>query len=149
MVVPDIMAKEELMLSLQECHNQEDDDSDRAERHETKTSKLFGAIEKITSIARIENARGVDEQCRSAGVFALAAARDVVKRATENTLLDNQTDDSEKQQHNLSVQDFVLPKTESKRFQQSASQVVAKAMEKLRVNAPVGEMKKKESVRFA
>lgn len=149
MVVPDIMAKEELMLSLQECHNQEDDDSDRAERHETKTSKLFAAIEKITSIARIENARGVDEQCRSAGVFALAAARDVVKRATENTLLDNQNDDPEKQQHNLSVQDFVLPKTESKRFQQSASQVVAKAMEKLRVNAPVGEMKKKESVRFA
>nr|MCH9781046.1 hypothetical protein [Alphaproteobacteria bacterium] len=74
---------------------------------------MKGAIEKITSIARIENARGVDEQCRSAGVFALAAARDVVKRATENTLLDNQNDDPEKQQHNLSVQDFVLPKTES------------------------------------
>ena len=49
------------MLSLQKCHNQEDDDSDRAERHETKSSKLFAAIEKITSIARIENARGVDD----------------------------------------------------------------------------------------
>ena len=111
-----------------------------------KTSKLFAAIEKITSVAKIENARGVDEQCRSAGVFALFATRDVVKRATENTLLQLQNDDPEKQLP--TAQDFVLPKAETKRFQQSASQIVSKAMEKLRVHGPVSDIKKNEDVRF-
>jgi hypothetical protein len=150
-VVPDILAKEELMLSLQgEENGVHEVDSDKSERQETKTSKLFAAIEKITSIAKIESARGVDEQCRSAGVFAFAATRDVVRRATENTLLDVQNADPEKQQQKLpAALDFVLPKAESKRFQRDASQVVAKAMEKLRVNAPtVNDVKKRENVRL-
>jgi hypothetical protein len=150
-VVPDILAKEELMLSLQgEENGVHEVDIDKSERPETKTSKLFAAIEKITSVAKIESVRGVDEQCRSAGVFAFAATRDVVRRATENTLLDVQNADPEKQQQNLpAARDFVLPKAESKRFQRDASQVVAKAMEKLRVNAPtVNDVKKRENVRF-
>ena len=149
LVVPDIMAKEELMLSLQEEHAQYDNNdgvSASTDHREMKTSKLFAAIEKITSVAKIENARGVDEQCRSAGVFALFATRDVVKRATENTLLHLQNDDPEKQLP--TAQDFVLPKAETKRFQQSASQIVSKAMEKLRVHGPVSDIKKNEDVRF-
>ena len=150
-VVPDILAKEELMLSLQgEENGVHEVDIDKSGRPETKTSKLFAAIEKITSIAKIESARGVDEQCRSAGVFAFAATRDVVRRATENTLLDVQNADPEKQQQNLpAARDFVLPKAESKRFQRDASQVVVKAMEKLRVNAPnVNDVKERENVRL-
>jgi hypothetical protein len=134
LVVPDIMAKEELMLTMSTTAT-----TASAVEENSDKSKLFDVIEKITTIAKHEHVRGIDEQCRSAGVFATAATHDVVKRATECATRALSNDDGPNE--SAPRVHFVFPKAENNRFRtraNSVEQITITSLGKLHVSAQSG-----------